>query len=145
MDSVRSVYTDIGPRMKGGSLDLKYNELDRVFLDVLEQRARDPRYAALMGDILGAERVRMDGSPGRLGSLAQTHAHASKVRSIMDTARRTLADTAQKVAEQNLALADREAYRKGDGSAGAITDFRVPNPADPSKEIVVTKIGRAHV
>jgi hypothetical protein len=92
---LREEYQQLGPRVKGGALDMQYSRLDEIKLEVLEKMATaGPAEAKLAATLLQTKRV--DPETGeKLDSLADNPRLMDKVEQIRRKATHTLA-TAEK-------------------------------------------------
>lgn len=135
--SLRQLYKDLGPRAKGGSLDQPYGRTDTILLNLLEQKAKDPRFAEMAVRVIHSQRVDPEtGQP--LGALSSTIKNDEKVRAIEDAARRSLSTAAEDQVKAQLRAADLQSFKARDGSFSVLQDFKTQNGIDPSKEISVT-------
>jgi len=141
MDVVRDTYKDLGPRVKGGSLDLKYGRMDEIFLDVLQHKAGDPRYAKQVLTMLDTQRKGIDGRTN-IGRLKDIGRHSDAIAGIEKVAVKALADQSEENIKQGVLQMDKEALKQNDGTFSTITDASVPNPWDKSRQIKVTASGR---
>jgi hypothetical protein len=85
---LQSVYQEFGPRMRGGSLDFQYNELDNIKLKVLEDMARNgnEQQARLAASLVNAERPDLLNPGKSLPSLAATARTKDRSQAIAQTA-----------------------------------------------------------
>jgi hypothetical protein len=92
---LREEYQELGPRVKGGALDMQYSRLDEIKLEVLEKMATaGPAEARLSATLLQTKRL--DPETGeKLDSLADNPRLMDKVEQIRRKATHTLA-TAEK-------------------------------------------------
>lgn len=134
---LRDLYKELGPRAKGGSLDLKYQHLDNLLMEVLERKVKDPRYAAQTVQMLHGQRVSVDDNKTPLGSLASISARADKVLALENAAVKTLADDADKRMKETVLAHDVEVLGKNDGAFSTIMDFDQRNPVDESRTVSV--------
>jgi len=84
MTAIRKLYRSQGPRQEGGSLGLRYGEMDEVLLDILEEKSKDPRYANYIGALLRQKREDPNGM--HIGSLADNSRHRKQVQRIQKQA-----------------------------------------------------------
>lgn len=141
MDALRPIYKELGPRMKGGSLDLKYGELDKVLVDVIEHHAKNPEYAAKVARLLYAQRYAGDDpkNPFRLGSLSEVAKNSDRVSSIMALSVKTLGDAAEKGMKAKAEEYAHGLLKRNDGSFSTIQDIDIENPEDPNRRIKVSR------
>ena len=125
--AIRASYQELGPRLKGGSLDLSYRRLDDILLGQLKHRAKDPRQAAMVMQLLAMERID-SGTGARLGSLAASNRHRDQIISIRDTAINSLASAAEEEVRFRVLQNDIAALKRNDGSFSMTQDFVETNP-----------------
>ena len=134
--TLRAVYQDLGPRVRGGSLDLKYNRLDELLLNVLEsdKYAKDPRYAGTVLQLLRQDRTDLV-TGGRLSSIASVAANRDKVEAIERKVRDGQATAWHQSADAQLLAEDRELVRQNSPGLHMLMDVDVPNPFDSTKRL----------
>jgi hypothetical protein len=138
---LKKIYEELGPRVKGGSLDLKYGRLDDILLEVLEKKARDPRYARVAMQMLEADRISADDKTS-IGSLKQVARHSDKIAAIQNTAVKTLADEWETSTRATVRDRDVAALASNDGSFATIMDVNVPNEVDKSRSLKINSTAR---
>lgn len=130
LDSLRStLYRELGPRMSGGSLDIKYGRMDELLLDVLKEHAKDPRYAKTVMEILTANRKEIQlkgqkGKPQDLGALWNVYRHQAKMGEIHKTAKKALWNNFKTTTTQQITQGDVEALESRNGAF--FTDVEIP-------------------
>ena len=130
LDSLRStVYKELGPRMNGGSLDLKYGRMDELLLDILKEHAKNPKYAKTVMEILTAQRKEIlnrgeTRKPQDIGPLWNIYRHQGKLREIQETADKSLWNNFQAVTKQKVLDVDTSAVESRNGQF--FHDIEVP-------------------
>ncbi|MFT4077852.1 hypothetical protein [Rhodomicrobium sp.] len=137
-DGMRSVYKEFGPRLKGGTLDLKYNDIDDLLLGVLANKAKDPRQAKQVLEMLGSDRAGVDNQALRIGPLSSIPRHAGNVDNIRIAAMKSLGDADEADIKGAVLASDVEALRRNNGDFSAIDNFSVPNRVDGSRTVSFT-------
>lgn len=112
LDALRNtVYKEVGPRMNGGSLDLKYGRMDELMLDVLKEHAKNPQYAKTVMEILTAQRKEIlnrgeTRKPQEIGPLWNVYRHQGKIKEIHSTAKKALWEHFQKTTNEQITQSD---------------------------------------
>jgi hypothetical protein len=138
---LKGIYKDLGPRVKGGSLDIKYGRLDDILLEVMQKRVKDPRYARKVLEMLESERVGVDGQTP-IGSLKTVARHSDKVASIQNVAVKVLADEYEDNTKAQVLQADVTALKNRDGAFSTIMDLNTPNKVDKSRTVKASSTER---
>jgi len=125
--SIRAAYAELGPRLKGGSLDLSYRRLDDILMNQLKHRAKDPGQAEAVIRLLAMERIDT-GSGTRLSSLRDTNRLRDQAAAIQATAVSTIGSAVEERVRFNVLQSDIEALKRNDGSFSMIQDFVETNP-----------------
>jgi hypothetical protein len=140
-DGLRDIYKELGPRLGGGSLDVRYARMDDLLLEALESKVKDPRYVRKALQVLDARRMSLDGTRdmGRIGDSARL---AGKVATLQAAGTKTLADEFTSNIEVQGSQAAVEALRKRDGTFTTLQQRDIPNKYDPSKKITLWTDGK---
>jgi hypothetical protein len=136
MDTLRNtVYKEIGPRLKRGSLDLSYGRLDELTMDAIEALARKPETAGYAVKLLDAQRRGLDPAAPDIGALRKNRRFENQVARIETIALKTRGDAAEVGTKDKIVAEALTRFGRGDGSFNAIGDIDIQNPADPSRRI----------
>ena len=136
-DMLQEIYKALGPRVQGGSLDIKQDRMDQLLLGVLQEKAKDPRYAQLVMGILSADRK--DASGVSRGSL-RDEAHMHPVIDGIDrTATKALSTWYEGEVQRKVNHDDAAALARGDGSYFELSDISAKNPYDPGSPIQISR------
>lgn len=122
-----SLYKAFGPRMKGGSMDLNYDQIDEQMLKVLERKAeQSPEAARAVFSYLDGERPSVDGGGGRF-ALKNVAKYKPQIERIEEKARKTLATDYDNRLTSLVTGADAEAFDQADGSFYSLDEFKTFN------------------
>lgn len=139
MDALRgTVYKEIGPRLKKGSLDLSYGRLDELTMDALEALAKNPQTAGYAVAMLDAQRTGLDPSNPDIGTLRRNKRFDDKVARIETIALKSRGDASEAATKDKIVAAAVQAFGRGDGSFNTIGNIDIPNGADASRRIKMT-------
>jgi hypothetical protein len=133
-EALRPLYSTLGPRQKGGSLDIRYGRMDELVLEEAERLAANPEYAKSVQEMLHAPRKSLDGKSD-LPPLAAVVRHDDKVSQIHRIAIKTLGDAAEDTVKRDLEQRVAKAVLAQDGSIYGLKDLDVVNPEDKSRRI----------
>lgn len=140
-DTIRQIYTELGPTAKGGSFNQRYDHLDGVLLNSLEAAASDPAKAPLIIGILDANREDLDGNGVKLGPLSKSAKYADKVAGIRRKVVSTVGKAQKDAITEEVRTSDVAAFDRRDGSLAGVTDFK-SKTVDPEKEVHLTPEAR---
>lgn len=135
--AVRKIYEELGGRLKGGSLGQQYGHMDEILLNVLKEKAADPRYAQLALALVNEDRVDA-GTGARMGALADVFKHQGAVKAVQDAAVSALSKDAEEKFRNRVILDNVAKLEAKDGSSGSMSDITIPNPFDSSKTIKIS-------
>lgn len=128
MAYIRSKYVGLGPRISGGALDIGYDRLDDLALDVMKRKAKDPAVAEKVLGALDANRKALDGSNQDIGPVSAVNKHSPTVESIRGTAFSTLADQFDADAQREQLAKNTALFNAEDGSFSGIGAHEIKNP-----------------
>lgn len=133
---IRGVYADLG-----NSKFLRNDQVDKVLIDVLRNRAADPNSVEAVVHSLAIDRVGKDGE--KVPALGANPRYAQDIAQIRDVARQTLTkkfdDTAELTAKKNV----RDAIDRQDGSLWTMNSQSYENPyakGDKSRTVDISKV-----
>ena len=120
---LRSVYKETGP---GTWTNLSRQQLDAKLMDVLANRASDPRFADKALYVLNTQRQDESGNP--IPSLAENPKYAAQVQKIADAASQSIATKLEADTKQLATTNAKSAFDRADGSIWQLSDTTVPYP-----------------
>lgn len=134
LDHMREKYLELGPRIKGGALDLRYATIDKMALDVIERRAKgtvdtpgDPRIDKVFREFVNTPRK--DPSTGEpISPLVATPDLVDRINEVAKVARTTALNQESEVVKQRVVAELVNSFSARDGSFIAkVDDQPLPN------------------
>lgn len=146
---MRTIIKELGPRLQGGSLGVKYSAGEAALLNVLEQYADNPKYAAVIQEVIGAEREDLAQTGVKLGSFYADAKYGDRARAILFRSRRAQATEAERLFKEAFQHQMDQRFDAEDGTFSVakapISDLERPNPFDPTSTMKASAAEAARI